>query len=233
MAEQQNCYPSQALIASSPEDYPICITCNSNSGGSNCPPSDCRNTLTCSSLCNAHCNTVCDTIQSYAQNGHKYLYLHGDIQGHPETGCTGQKEIIDRAWTAKYWNSLIDKLKMGEIVGKTKNQGGDPLIFTYAVADPKNQVPHPDGSLIKAAHYNELGAAYKKFLSSLDEVKVGDIIRSSHAEALKNNYLHLKFNQDVCDTCNAGAQSFPGRCGCNCSCSCSCGCDCDSPDDGD
>lgn len=140
---------------------PMCTKCNAKNPHTNA--SCCTGTTgfngatnyeTCATYCDSSPNTVCTVKQSYCNIGREKINTHSDVGAHPAIACTKKDEFIFRNWTAKYWNSLIDKLDTAEVVGRVSEHGSilDPA---HVTADPQNY-PHPAGSLVTAAKYNEI-----------------------------------------------------------------------------
>lgn len=247
---QTVCYPSQANANGqkpvSRDDKPMCTGCNTNDphtkpsccdgGGSNTT----NNADTCSAWCVVSCNSVCDTAQAYCSIGHEKINSHSDVGAHPAISCISKDEFIFRNWTARYWNSLGDKLDTAENVGYTENQGVTAA-HSVAVADPCNN-NHPGGSLVTASKYNEIVKKLNRFHLSLGSVKgaaqvgceLADVIRGAHAAALVNGYNSATFNPGVCDQCNITGQTNPTcDCNCDCPCDCNCGCSCGCSNSGE
>lgn len=199
--------------------YPACITktelCSSCYNGES---QTCSTSSNAGSGC-ATCNSACQTAQNYCSVNQAVSHWVGVF---PMTGCQATDEFIHRGWKASEWNATLKKLADAAALGELQSQGTIPTQITVA-ADPDNTSPHPAGSLITAAAYNSLVDSINHFNRSVGKVSAGDVIRASHALALKNGYNSATFNTNVCDVCNAGGQS---ECACNCSCSCSCDCNC-------
>lgn len=232
---QVNCYPSQALAVQDSWLPGICTVCNATTMQriGNCN----SNSAQTSQLSCATCNTVCQaTKQAYCSIDHENIEDHEDVGKYTSKTphqCEAKDEFIFRNWTADWWNELQDSYLTADKVGKTKAQdSGVSFSDGQAKPDPTN-VPHPQGSLVTAKKYNEISDAVSKFRTSLAKVKgsaeVGcenaDVIRASHAVALRTSYQAAKFKTDVCDCCNTKVQ-WSVHCSCNCSCSCTCNCSC-------
>lgn len=240
---QTICYPSQAMQVPVGDhtSKPMCTKCNAkdpHSNMSNCVSHFSKNSSTnyapCSAYCNSSPNTVCAVKQSYCNIGKENIKNHADVGAHPSIACTAKDEFIFRNWTARYWNSLIDKLDTAEIVGLVNKQGSviDPA---HVTADPQN-MPHPAGSLVTGVKYNEVVKLLNNFQAGLGQVQgaaqvgceAATVIRGAHAAALVSGYNSAKFRGTVCDICNASRQTNP-TCDCNCPCPCACNCGCDCP----
>lgn len=118
-------------------------------------------------------------------------------------------EFIFREWTSEWWNDYQDDLLTADKMGKKVSQSAGVSFAARTTPDPTN-VPHPANSLVTAQKYNEMVTALSKFSSTISKVKgaaeVGcenaDVIRASHAVALKTGYNNAKFKSTVCDICN-------------------------------
>lgn len=236
MMSQRNFYPSAAASCFNISSSPMCTRCNvaaPHDPGSGCTSDYQRNTsgrgVSCSAYCNSSCNTICNSSQAYCSIGRQSITSHGDIGSAPQPGgSTATDQLIHKAWTAQYWNSLIDKLNAAEGLGRQSRQGSSGSA-TKVSADPTNST-HPSNSLITAEKYNQIRQKFAGFSASYPAVNAGDVIKSSHAEAMKTAFQRARFKTSVCDICNAGMQ-HAGSCGCNCSCSCDCNCGCSCPCD--
>ena len=201
---------------------PFCTNCNTNQSASSCKMSD---------PCPA-CNTKCTSCQAYCQLGIQLIQNHGTVSDYVDPGCMVKDEFIFRNWTADYWNTLQDMLLTADKMGESSpHAGGVSFPNGRAVPDPEN-APHPQGSLVTAAKYNDVAAALGIFSSNIDTVvKDDDVIRGAHALAISSAYKSAKFKTTVCDICNGGGYQHAAcscNSACNCYCSCSCGCSCSS-----
>lgn len=227
---QNNCYPTEGLTTNDSRYPAVCKVCNWTNKYSigNCNASTAQ---TSQSTC-ATCNTVCQASkQAYCTIHSQYIKDHADVGPYDEI-CHAKDEFIFRNWTAAWWNDYQDDLLTADRVGKRQpHEGGVSFPDGRAVADPCNN-NHPSGSLVTAKKYNDLANGVEKFPgASVPKVKgsaevgceAADVIRASHALALKTAYNNAKFKVNVCDVCNTASQ-FTFSCSCNCSCSCSCTC---------
>lgn len=202
--------------------------CNFCYGGQSC--TNCTNNNTarqCSAYCNSGCNTKCDSVQSFCALGIQTVTDHESMISKAPAGCWVKNEIISFNWTASFWNGLRDQCIYAANLGVEQNQGS--LASTMnAVRSPNTaEGTHPPGSLITASDYNEQVRLINHFNRSLSQVAANEVILGTHAQALVNGYESMRFNNDVCDVCNASAQNrFNCNCGAPCSCGCSCGCTC-------
>lgn len=213
-------------------DFQICNFCYASESCLNC--NDGNSWRQCSNYCNTGCNTICITAQTFCNLGVETVVDHADVTPKTLNGCWQKDEFIFRNWTASFWNTLIKSITDAAKLGVVQNQGTPPGA-TQAVADPCNNT-HPANSLVTAEKYNQQVARINFFNKSLSTVigaaQVGcenaDVIRGTHAMALKNGYETMKFNKNVCDVCNVPEQNRNScNCSCTCSCACQCGCDCD------
>lgn len=111
--------------------------------------------MTTSSACGTNCNTVCQAgSQAYCSAFSQFIKDHRDVG--PYTAICEQKdEFIFRNWTAAWWNDYQDDLLTADKMGKRNpHNAGVSFPNGRAAADPQN-FPHPSGSLVTAAKYND------------------------------------------------------------------------------
>lgn len=212
--------------------YPSCITdsqicnkCYASESCQNC--TDGSGNHPCSAYCNSGCNTICISEQTFCALGVEVTIDHADVKPYPQ-GCWEKDQFIFRNWTAEMWNNVLGWIDDTAKLGVEQNQGTPPG-HTKVNPDPDN-VTHVENSLVTAEKYNQMVAKINFFNQSLATVKQGDVIRGTHAMALKDGYEDKTFNQDVCDVCNVPDQNRNScNCSCVCSCSCSCNCTCSCP----
>lgn len=195
---------------------------------------NCKNSSSNCSGCQT-CNTKCTDKQNYCDYGYQKIFRHPDVGPYTDI-CMAKDEFIFREWTSEWWTDYQSDLLTADKMGMTHKMSNNPSL-TQTTPDPTN-VPHPANSLVTADKYNELVDALALFHTSIPKVKgaaqVGcenaDVIRASHALALKTGYNSATFDNTVCDRCNTSGNQVGGscRCGsacgaCYCTCSCSCG----------
>lgn len=233
---QSNYYPCNETKDSLCQKCNAGLTSSQGTNGTN-GPSATRgkdNSYKCEAYCNASCNIkYCESSQAYCSISHQYIKDHGDVGTYP--GKTVKAEdFIHSHWTVDYWNSLINKLKTAETVGKLSSQGTGPDV-TAAISI---------GSAYTAALYNQVRDKINHFNAEYSKVNVDDLIKASTANAIGTAYNKATFGSSVCDVCNSTSAQAKKECSCNCpkcsscptcatcpSCSCncaSCSCNCSS-----
>lgn len=228
MASQSNYYPCNETKDS------LCIKCNAGltspdgTSGTNGPGATEGEdkSFKCEAYCNSACNiNYCETSQAYCSISHELITSHGDVGSYPGSTTIKADDLINDHWTKDYWNSLIDKLKMAEIVGKYKSHGSAGSVTALI----GNENFHT------ASLYNQVNTKLCNFNTKYNQVNVDDLITATIANAIGTAYNSAKFNASVCDVCNSTSAQAKKECICNCpkcsSCptcatcpSCSCNC---------
>ena len=229
MANQSNFYPCNETKES------LCNKCNAGltspqglNGKNNSSVKGQDNSYSCEAYCNSSCNLkYCETTQACCSIEHELITSHGDVSNYPGSTTIKVDDLIKDHWTTTYWNSLINKLNMAEIVGKTKSHGSAGSVTA----------PIGGENLYTASLYNQVNTKLCNFNIEYNQVNVDDLITASIANAIGTAYNKATFGSSVCDVCNSTSAQAKKECVCNCpkcsscptcptcpSCSCSCAC---------
>lgn len=231
MGEQTKFYPCNETASS------LCTKCNAGlTSGDGTNGSDNSSTPGTSAAygpedyCATSCNTTyCQTSQSYCSINHQYIKDHGDIGLYHGSINIQKNDLIKDYWTVDYWNSLIAKLNMAEIVGKYQPQP-KPTEGFKVVSDVIVD------TVITHDFFNDVETKMAVFAESpYGQVDQNDLITATIANAIGTAYNSAKFSTSVCDVCNSTSAQAKSECTCNCptcsSCptcstcpSCSCNC---------
>lgn len=192
----------------------------------------------CQGYCISGCNTTCRSKQTFCDAfSIETVIDHADISAWPYN-CYVKDEFIFRNWRSSMWNGRLAELReainLGVKCSQSETSGAAPCQQAGTTTPDPTNTPHPAGSLVTAAQYNQMVRRINYFNKSLGTVKgaaeVGcenaDVIRGTHAMALYNGFNTMKFNKDVCDVCNTGSQHRTQSCNCNSTCDCYCDCNC-------
>lgn len=154
-----------------------------------------------------NCNTDCNTSMSFRSQGIINISQHGDVGSF--TGFNATKNaVIKDVWTVEKWNNLQSLYKKANSVGHKQSQNAS-LSFT----------PATPNAAITDSLYNEFADAAEAFNTTINSVDKDDIITVALSNALEQGFAKSKFNNNVCDICNAGGEH---HCKYNCQCNYNC-----------